>query len=85
MEFRKKQIALACQLLKLSSSACAVIGGVILAANIEISCYGFVCLALSSSQLLIASIQDKDYLMIVYAASIFLFVDCLGVYRWLLT
>lgn len=71
--------------LKFSSSFCAVIGGVILAANIKISSYGFICLALSSSQLLIASIQNKDYPMVIYAASIFLFVDCLGVYRWLLT
>ena len=70
--------------LKLSSSACAVIGGIILAANIEISSYGFIFLALSSSQLLVASIQAKDILMIIYAASIFMFVDCFGVYRWLL-
>ena len=72
------------QLLKISSSICAVIGGVILAANLSISSYGFVFLALSSSQLLISSIQTKDRLMIIYSGSIFLFVDCLGIYRWLL-
>ena len=71
-------------LLKISSSLCAMLGGIILAVNLNISRYGFIFLALSSSQLLIASIQSKDYLMVIYAASIFLFVDCLGVYRWIL-
>lgn len=73
------------QFLKISSSVCAVIGGVLLAAKIGISSYGFLFLALSSSQLLISSLQSKDYLMICYSGSIFIFVDCLGVYRWLLT
>jgi hypothetical protein len=72
------------QLLKISSSVCAVIGGVMLAAKISISSYGFLFLALSSSQLLIASIKTKDYLMVCYSGSIFIFVDCLGVYRWLI-
>ena len=72
-------------LLKLSSSFCAVLGGILLAANLDISGYGFIFLALSSSQLLVASIQTRDYLTIIYASSIFLFVDCLGVYRWVLT
>ena len=70
--------------LKISSSVCAVIGGVMLAAKLTISSYGFLFLALSSSQLFISSIQSKDYLMICYSGSIFIFVDCLGVYRWLL-
>lgn len=73
------------RLLKVSSSVCAVIGGVMLAAKLNISSYGFLFLALSSSQLLISSLQSKDYLMICYSGSIFIFVDCLGVYRWLLT
>jgi hypothetical protein len=72
------------QLLKISSSVCAVIGGVMLAAKLSISSYGFLFLALSSSQLLIASILSKDYLMVCYSGSIFIFVDCLGVYRWLI-
>ena len=72
------------KLLKISSSICAVVGGVLLAAKLDISGYGFLFLALSSSQLLISSIQSKDYLMVFYSGSIFLFVDCLGVYRWLL-
>lgn len=80
--FRKNSSA---QLLKISSSICAVVGGVMLAAKLSISSYGFLFLALSSSQLLISSIQTKDKLMMFYSGSIFLFVDCLGVYRWLLT
>lgn len=80
--FRKSSTA---QLLKISSSICAVVGGIMLAAKLHISSYGFLFLALSSSQLLISSIQTKDNSMAFYAGSIFLFVDCLGVYRWLLT
>jgi ribosomal protein L44E len=73
------------QTLQLTSSACAVVGGVLLAANIEkISKYGFVLLAMSSSQLLIASIIKKDVRMIIYSGSIFFFVDCFGVYRWII-
>jgi hypothetical protein len=62
--------------LKISSSVCAVIGGVMLAAKLSISSYGFLFLALSSSQLFISSIQSKDYLMICYSGSIFIFVVC---------
>ena len=71
--------------LKLFSSICAVLGGSLVASNTLFSSYGFLLLVLSSSQLLIASILDKDYLLVFYAGSVFLFVDCLGVYRWLLT
>lgn len=70
--------------LKLSSSFCALLGGILLASNTEVSKYGFIFLALSSSQLLAASIQEKDKTMILYSASLFVFVDCMGVYRWLL-
>jgi hypothetical protein len=71
--------------LKLTSSACAVAGGVMLAANLpEISRYGFLFLALSSSQMLIASLRTKDTSMIIYSGSLFCFVDCLGIYRWIL-
>jgi predicted RND superfamily exporter protein len=73
------------QALQLTSSACAVVGGVLLAANIEkISKYGFVLLAMSSSQLLVASLIKKDVRMIIYSGSIFFFVDCFGVYRWII-
>lgn len=71
--------------LKLSSSACAVAGGVMLAANLPaISKYGFILLAMSSSQLLIASLRTQDKPMIVYAGSLFFFVDSLGIYRWII-
>jgi hypothetical protein len=71
--------------LKLTSSACAVAGGVMLAANLpDISKYGFIFLALSSSQMLVASLRTKDMTMIIYSGSLFFFVDCLGIYRWIL-
>lgn len=71
--------------LKSSSSLCALLGGVLLASKLEISGYGFVFLAMSSSQLLIASLREQDVSMTIYAGSVFLFVDCFGVYRWLIT
>jgi hypothetical protein len=71
--------------LKWSSSCFAVLGGVILAANIPISGYGFIFLAMSSGQLLISSLLQRDRQMIIYAGAVFMFVDCLGVYRWLLS
>jgi hypothetical protein len=70
--------------LQWSSSACAIAGGIMLASKIEISGYGFIFLALSSSQMLAASIRRKNTSMIVYAGSLFIFVDCLGIYRWIL-
>ncbi|MEO0459024.1 MAG: hypothetical protein AAF152_20920 [Cyanobacteria bacterium P01_A01_bin.114] len=73
------------KLLKLSSSICAILGGSLLASNIATSGYGFLLLSLSSSQLLVASLLDKDASMTLYAGSVFLFVDCLGVYRWILS
>jgi hypothetical protein len=73
------------EILKISSSFFALIGGIFLASNTEISGYGFILLAMSSSQMLIANLQTRDKTMILYAGSVFLFVDCLGVYRWLLS
>jgi hypothetical protein len=73
------------KILQLSSTACAIAGGVMLAANLpSISKYGFIFLAMSSSQLLLASLQTKDVRMILYSGSLFLFVDCFGVYRWII-
>ncbi len=72
------------KILKLTSSGCAVAGGVLLAANIDTSKYGFVLLAMSSSQMLIASLLTNDRPMIIYAASLFFFVDSLGIYRWVI-
>ncbi|AFY99842.1 hypothetical protein [Calothrix sp. PCC 6303] len=73
------------EILKISSSFFALLGGILLASNTEISAYGFILLAMSSSQMLIANLQIQDKTMILYAGSVFLFVDCLGVYRWLLS
>jgi hypothetical protein len=84
VKITKAQITQLASVLQWSSSICAVIGGVILAANIPISGYGFIFLAMSSGQLLIASWLKADRQMIIYAGSVFTFVDCLGVYRWLL-
>lgn len=70
--------------LKRASCICAIAGGVVLASNTPISGYGFLFLFLSSGQLLIASWRERDREMIRYAASLFIFVDCLGVYRWIL-
>jgi hypothetical protein len=67
-----------------SSSACAIAGGVMLASKTGVSGYGFIFLALSSSQMLVASIRKQDTPMIVYSGSVFLLVDCLGIYRWIL-
>ena len=72
------------KILKLTSSACAVTGGVLLAANLDVSKYGFILLAMSSSQMLIASIRTQDITMMIYSGSLFCFVDCLGVFRWIL-
>jgi hypothetical protein len=71
-------------ILKISSSLCALCGGILLASKTIMSGYGFIFLAMSSSQLLVASILLKDKVMIFYGASVFIFVDCFGVYRWLL-
>jgi hypothetical protein len=70
------------KILKLSSSAFAVAGGILLAANLEVSKYGFVILALGSAQMLFAGLRTGDKLLTLYAGSIFVFVDCLGIYRW---
>jgi hypothetical protein len=70
--------------LQWSSSACAIAGGVMLASKTDISGYGFIFLALSSSQMLAASIRKQDTPMIVYSGSVFVLVDCLGIYRWIL-
>lgn len=72
------------ELLKWSSSIFALIGGFTLALNVKISPYGFIALAMSSSQLLISSLIKKDLSMIVYSGSVFICVDTFAIYRWLL-
>lgn len=70
--------------LKLTSSAFAIAGGVIIASNLDISKYGFILLAMSSAQMLMASLRNNDKPMIVYAGSLLIFVDLLGIYRWII-
>ncbi|MBW4532351.1 MAG: hypothetical protein KME09_00255 [Pleurocapsa minor HA4230-MV1] len=70
--------------LRISSSICAILGGFLVASKLTISGYGFIILALSSSQLLISSILDRDKFLVFYSAAVFLFVDLYGIYRWLL-
>ncbi len=72
------------QYLKCVSCFFAILGGILLASNTELSGYGFLFLAISSSHMLAASCLTIDKTMICYSTSVFLFVDCLGVYRWLL-
>lgn len=70
--------------LKWFSCFFAVMGGVLLASKTVVSGYGFILLAMSSSQMLVVSCLTIDKSMICYFGAIFLFVDCLGMYRWLL-
>lgn len=70
--------------LKLFSCFCAVTGGILLASNITYSNYGFIPLALSSSSMLIASILEQDRMNSLYSGSLFIVVDLLGIYRWIL-
>ena len=72
------------QKLKYASCGFALLGGILLASNTAISGYGFLFLALSSSHMLAASYLTADMTMVLYSASLFLGVDCLGAYRWLL-
>ncbi|WP_299411161.1 hypothetical protein [Acaryochloris sp. IP29b_bin.148] len=72
------------KVLKFSSSICAVAGGVIVSSNIPESKYGFILLALSSSQIFMSSSIEGEKSLMIYSASLFIFVDCLGIYRWLI-
>ena len=71
--------------LKFSSILFTIAGGMLLALNIETSRYGFLLLAGSSGQLLFSSVLCGDRSMIAYSLSLFLCVDCLGVWRWVLS
>jgi hypothetical protein len=50
--------------LKWSSSSCAIAGGILLASNISISGFGFIGLAASSFQMLLASLLLADKTMV---------------------
>ncbi len=80
----KLQSKATAQKLQTSSSVCAIIGGLVLASNTAVSGYGFIFLALSSSQMLVSSVVRRDKSLIIYAASLFIFVDCVGLCRWVL-
>ena len=69
-------------ILSFSSTLFAIAGGILLALNVEASRYGFILLAGSSSQMLMANLLLRDRSMIFYSLSLFLCVDCLGVLRW---
>ena len=73
------------EVFKWSSSFFGIVGGVMVASNTEATPFGFLFLAMSSFQFLIACliIQDKSFIFL--AASTFIFVDLLGIYRWLLS
>jgi hypothetical protein len=81
---RSPQKARLAKQLKWSSSSCAIAGGILLASNISISGFGFIGLAASSFQMLLASLLLVDKTMIFYASALFIFVDCLGIFRWLI-
>lgn len=72
------------KILKWSSSSCAIAGGILLASNTALSGYGFIGLAASSFQMLTASLLLVDQTMVIYSGALFIFVDCLGVFRWLI-
>ena len=78
----KKRIILI-QRMRWISSIAGLSGGIIVASNTEISKYGYIFLALSSSSLGISSYLDRDTSLVVYSASLFIFCDLFGLYSWL--
>ena len=82
-KIRLKRHSLA-SFLKHSSILFTIAGGILLALNIDTSRYGFLLLAGGSSQLILASLLCGDRSLIAYSLSLFLCVDCLGVWRWVL-
>ncbi len=72
------------KVLQFSSSIFAVTGGVLLSSNTSVSKYGFLILACSSSQIFLSSLILKQKSLMIYGASLFFLVDCLGIYRWLM-
>lgn len=81
----KQQVSKAAILstLKWSGVICLIIGGSLLGSNTYLSPYGFIFLASSSGQYLVASIIMRDWQQVVLFGTTFVLVDCLGVYRWL--
>jgi hypothetical protein len=73
------------QALKWSSCVCTIAGGIVLASNTAISPYGFLMLAMGSSQMVVVTFLMRDRGLFAYSLGVFLCVDCLGIYRWLMT
>ena len=71
-------------ILKFLSAIFCIIGGILLSSNNRDSGYGFIFLAVSSGTLLIASLLQRDKIMIFYSAMLFLCVDLRGIYFWLI-
>jgi hypothetical protein len=80
--FSKPQVT---QFFKWSSCLCTVVGGVLLASKTGLSPYGFLFLAMGSSQMVAATYLMRDRALFAYSVAVFLFVDCFGIYRWLLS
>lgn len=72
------------EIFKWASSMLGILGGFLLALNLKVSPYGFLILATSSFSMLVSSCINKDKGLIFYSLSIFLFVDLLGIYRWII-
>jgi len=70
--------------IKFFSCLCATTGGILLASNIELSQFGFVPLALSSGSMSVVSILEKNRFNAMYSCALFLTVDLLGIYRWII-
>jgi hypothetical protein len=78
--FTKRQVS---QFLTWSSCVCTVLGGGLLASKTLLSPYGFLLLAMGSSQMVGATYLIRDRALFCYSVCVFLFVDCFGIYRWL--
>jgi len=70
--------------LRLSAAFCALVGGVMVASNTSVSPYGFLVLCLSSGQLCLVAWWIRDRLLLLHSGVMLVFVDGLGVWRWLL-
>lgn len=81
MKPQKKNLG---EIFKWVSSLFGILGGFMLAVNLEFSPYGFIFLAGSSFSMLISSCINRDKGLIFYSLSIFLGVDLVGIYRWII-
>lgn len=63
------------------STALFMFSGGVLAANIEISRWGFVTFFLAHILLVVVFLKVKDYAMMLQNG-FFIFIDLLGIFRW---